>query len=80
MRAHDSRNREAFYSAEIEVAKRPLSAVRPAGACSFQAGQARYRTYARKIAAVAPTHDDVRVLGPAEAPLAVVRAGIVSGC
>jgi len=29
--------------------------------------------YARKIAAVSPIHDDVKVLGPAEAPLAVVR-------
>jgi len=30
-------------------------------------------SHARKIAAVAPIHDDVRVLGPAEAPLALVR-------
>src|SRR6185295_1277268 len=29
--------------------------------------------YARRLAAVAPQVDEVRVLGPAEAPLAVVR-------
>ena len=30
-------------------------------------------SYARRLAAISPHADDVRVLGPAEAPLAVVR-------
>jgi primosomal protein N' (replication factor Y) len=30
-------------------------------------------SYARRLAAVSPHSDEVRVLGPAEAPLAVVR-------
>ena len=30
-------------------------------------------SYARSLAQSAPLHDDVRVLGPAEAPVAVVR-------
>jgi primosomal protein N' (replication factor Y) len=75
MRALIAQDREAFYSAEIDVRER--TAYPPFGrlASLLVSGGDKHSTesHARKIAAVAPLHDDVRVLGPAEAPLAVVR-------
>jgi primosomal protein N' (replication factor Y) len=75
MRALIARDREAFYSAEIEV--REKTGYPPFGrlASLLISGADKHATeaHARKIAAVAPAHDEVRVLGPAEAPLAVVR-------
>jgi primosomal protein N' (replication factor Y) len=75
MRALIAQDREAFYAAEIEVRER--SGYPPFGrlASLLVSGADRHATeaYARKIAAVSPIHDQVRVLGPAEAPLAVVR-------
>jgi primosomal protein N' (replication factor Y) len=75
MRALIAQNREAFYSAEIAV--REATHYPPFGrlASLLISGADKHATeaYARKIAAVLPIHDDVRVLGPAEAPLAVVR-------
>jgi primosomal protein N' (replication factor Y) len=75
MRALIAQDREAFYQAEIEV--REKTGYPPFGrlASLLVSGADKHATesHARKIAAVAPLHDDVRVLGPAEAPLAVVR-------
>jgi primosomal protein N' (replication factor Y) len=75
MRALIAQDREAFYSAEIAV--REATHYPPFGrlASLLISGADKHATeaYARKIAAVSPIHDDVRVLGPAEAPLAVVR-------
>ena len=75
MRALIAQDREAFYAAEIAV--REKTGYPPFGrlASLLISGADKHATegYARKIAAVAPIHDQVRVLGPAEAPLAVVR-------
>jgi primosomal protein N' (replication factor Y) len=75
MRALIAQDREAFYSAEIEV--REKTSYPPFGrlASLLISGADKHATeaHARRIAAVAPIHDEVRVLGPAEAPLAVVR-------
>ena len=75
MRALIAQDREAFYAAEIEV--REKTGYPPFGrlASLLVSGGDKHQTeaFARRIAAVAPMHDDVRVLGPAEAPLAVVR-------
>ena len=75
MRALIAQDRDAFYQAEIEV--REKTGYPPFGrlASLLVSGADKHETegFARKIAAVAPIHDDVRVLGPAEAPLAVVR-------
>jgi primosomal protein N' (replication factor Y) len=75
MRALIAGDREAFYSAEIEA--REKTGYPPFGrlASLLISGADKHATesYARKIAAVSPIHDQVRVLGPAEAPLAVVR-------
>jgi primosomal protein N' (replication factor Y) len=75
MRALIAQDREAFYSAEIEV--REKTSYPPFGrlASLLISGGDRHATeaHARKIAAAAPFDERVRVLGPAEAPLAVVR-------
>jgi primosomal protein N' (replication factor Y) (superfamily II helicase) len=75
MRALIAQDREAFYAAEIEV--REKTGYPPFGrlASLLISGADKHATesYARKIAVVSPIHDQVRVLGPAEAPLAVVR-------
>src|SRR5215203_3131383 len=75
MRALIAQDRDAFYSAEIEV--REKTGYPPFGrlASLLVSGADKHATeaHARKIAAVSPIHDQVRVLGPAEAPLAVVR-------
>ena len=75
MRALIAGDREAFYSAEIEA--REKAGYPPFGrlASLLVSGADKHATesHARKIAAVSPIHDEVRVLGPAEAPLAVVR-------
>lgn len=75
MRALISGDREAFYAKEIEA--RENSAYPPFGrlAALIVSGGDKHEaeSYARKIAATAPLDDDVRVLGPAEAPLALVR-------
>ena len=75
MRALIAQDREAFYSAEI--AMREATGYPPFGrlASLLVSGGDKHATeqHARKIAAVAPLDEQVRVLGPAEAPLAVVR-------
>src|SRR4051794_6633322 len=75
MRALIAQDREAFYSAEIAVREATLYPPFGRLASLLISGADKHATeaYARKIAAVSPVHDEVRVLGPAEAPLAVVR-------
>ena len=75
MRALVSQDREAFYSAEIaarEAAHYPpfgrLASIVVSGPDKNDAA-----AHARALARAAPQHDEVRVLGPAEAPLALVR-------
>jgi primosomal protein N' (replication factor Y) (superfamily II helicase) len=75
MRALIAQDREAFYSAEIVARKQ--AGYPPFGrlASIVVSGPDKHDTqsYARALARVAPAHDGVRVLGPAEAPLALVR-------
>ncbi len=75
MRALIAQDREAFYSAEIaarEAAHYPpfgrLASIVVSGPDKNDAA-----AYARALARAAPVNDAVRVLGPAEAPLALVR-------
>jgi primosomal protein N' (replication factor Y) len=75
MRALIAADREAFYASEIEL--REKTHYPPFGrlASLVVSGADKHATeaFARKIAGVAPRDDAVRVLGPAEAPLALVR-------
>ncbi len=75
MRALISGDRAAFYDAEI--ASREKTAYPPFGrlAALVVSGADKHETesFARKLAAASPLDESVRVLGPAEAPLAVVR-------
>jgi len=75
MQALVAQDREAFYSSEIAARERlhypPFGRL----ASLLVTGADKHATegYARKLAAAAPVIEEVRVLGPAEAPLAVVR-------
>jgi primosomal protein N' (replication factor Y) len=75
IRALVAQDREAFYDAEIEA--RQQAQYPPFGrlASIVISGPDRHDTeaHARRLARAAPPHDDVRVLGPAEAPLALIR-------
>jgi primosomal protein N' (replication factor Y) len=75
MRALISCDREAFYQSEIEARERtgypPFG--RLASLIVSAGDRATAEGFARKLAGAAPFDDQVRVLGPAEAPLAVVR-------
>jgi primosomal protein N' (replication factor Y) len=75
MRALIAADRDAFY--DTEIASREKTGYPPFGrlAAIVVSGGDRHETesFARKIAASAPLDEAVRVLGPAEAPLAVVR-------
>jgi primosomal protein N' (replication factor Y) len=75
MRALISGDRDRFYDTEIE--QRERAGYPPFGrlAAVIVSGGDRHETerFARSIASTAPLDDNVRVLGPAEAPLAVVR-------
>jgi primosomal protein N' (replication factor Y) (superfamily II helicase) len=75
MRALVGQDREAFYLSEIEARERlgypPFGRL----ASLVVSGPDRHETegFARRLAAVAPADASVRMLGPAEAPLAIVR-------
>jgi primosomal protein N' (replication factor Y) (superfamily II helicase) len=75
MRALIAADRDAFYTSEIEL--REKTHYPPFGRLASLVVSAPERpaaeSYARRLAAISPRADDVRVLGPAEAPLAVVR-------
>ena len=75
MRALVTCDREAFYASEIEARER--TGYPPFGRLAslvVSAGErAMAEGFARQLTACAPLDDAVKVLGPAEAPLAVVR-------
>jgi primosomal protein N' (replication factor Y) (superfamily II helicase) len=75
MRALISGDRTAFYDAEIALRER--DGYPPFGrlASLIVSGGDKHATesFARKLTAAAPREEEVRVLGPAEAPLSVVR-------
>jgi primosomal protein N' (replication factor Y) len=75
MRALISGNREAFYDSEIALRERthypPFG--RLAAIVVSAAERHAAESYARALASVAPRDEEVRVLGPAEAPIAVMR-------
>jgi primosomal protein N' (replication factor Y) (superfamily II helicase) len=75
MRALIAADREAFYDAEIDA--RQSAQYPPFGrlASLIVSGEDKHdaQSYARALARAAPAVDDVRVLGPADAPLSLVR-------
>ena len=75
MKALISGDREAFYSSEIELRER--THYPPFGRLASMVITANERhaaeSYGRALSATAPKDEQVRVLGPAEAPIAVVR-------
>ena len=75
MRALAAGDREAFYSSEIDL--REQAQYPPFGrlAALVVSGDDKHaaQAHARRLAQAAPPVDAVRVLGPAEAPLALVR-------
>jgi primosomal protein N' (replication factor Y) len=75
MRALLAGDRDAFYTSEIAL--REKTQYPPFGRLASLLVSAGERpaaeSYARRLAATAPHLNEVRVLGPAEAPLAVVR-------
>ncbi|MCC6889802.1 MAG: primosomal protein N' [Hyphomicrobiales bacterium] len=75
MQALIAADREAFYATEIALRERTHYPPFGRLASLLVSGAERHATeaYARRIAIVAPLDEAVRVLGPAEAPLALVR-------
>jgi primosomal protein N' (replication factor Y) (superfamily II helicase) len=75
MRALIAQDREAFYDAEIEARER--TAYPPFGrlASLVVSGEDKHETqsFGRALARAAPLDETVRILGPAEAPLALIR-------
>ena len=75
MKALISGDREAFYSSEIALRER--TGYPPFGRLAGMVISANERhsaeSYGRALVATAPKDEAVRVLGPAEAPIAVVR-------
>jgi len=75
MRALKAGDREAFYASEIELREKThyppfgrLASLIVSGGDKHSA-----EAHARRLAQAAPPTDAARVLGPAEAPLALVR-------
>jgi primosomal protein N' (replication factor Y) len=75
MRALIAQDREAFYASEIEARERagypPFG--RLASLVISAADRPTAEGYGRRLVALAPPEETVRVLGPAEAPIAVIR-------
>jgi primosomal protein N' (replication factor Y) len=75
MKALVACDREAFYDSEIDLRERALYP--PFGRLASLIVSAGDRPtaegFARKLASVAPHDERVQVLGPAEAPLAVIK-------
>jgi primosomal protein N' (replication factor Y) (superfamily II helicase) len=75
MRALIAADRDAFYASEIEL--REKTHYPPFGRLASLLISANERpaaeSFGRRLTAIAPRSNEVRVLGPAEAPLAVVR-------
>jgi primosomal protein N' (replication factor Y) len=75
MRALIAQDRDAFYDAEI--AAREAAHYPPFGrlASLVVSGEDKHeaQSFARALARAAPPHDEVRVLGPADAPISLMR-------
>jgi len=75
IRALVAADREAFYDSEIELREKtqypPFGRLASVLISAPQRPDAEH--YARRLGATAPASGQVRILGPAEAPLAVVR-------
>jgi primosomal protein N' (replication factor Y) len=75
MKALVAADREAFYATEIEARERTLYPPfgRLASLIISAGDRPTAEGFARKLAAAAPFDERVQVLGPAEAPLAVIK-------
>lgn len=75
MKALAANNREAFYDSEIEARERALYPPfgRLASLIISAGDRPTAEGFARKLASSAPHDERVQVLGPAEAPLAVIK-------
>jgi primosomal protein N' (replication factor Y) (superfamily II helicase) len=75
MRALIAQDREAFYDAEIEARERAQYPPFGRLASLIVSGEDKHETqsFARALARTAPLDEKVRILGPAEAPLALIR-------
>jgi len=75
MKALVACDREAFYASEIEIRERTLYPPfgRLASLIISAGDRPTAEGFARKLAASAPLDERVQVLGPAEAPLAVIK-------
>jgi len=75
MKALIAQDRKAFYDSEIDARERTHYPPFGRLASLLVTGPEKGATegFARRLAALAPLDEQVRVLGPAEAPLAVVR-------
>jgi primosomal protein N' (replication factor Y) len=75
MKALVASNREAFYDSEIEARERALYPPfgRLASLIISAGDRPTAEGFGRKLAAAAPPDERVQVLGPAEAPLAVIK-------
>ncbi|HEY0233821.1 MAG TPA: primosomal protein N' [Afipia sp.] len=75
MKALVASNREAFYDSEIEARERALYPPfgRLASLIISAGDRPTAEGFARKLASSAPHDERVQVLGPAEAPLAVIK-------
>jgi primosomal protein N' (replication factor Y) (superfamily II helicase) len=75
MRALIAQDREAFYDAEIEARERAHYPPFGRLASIVVSGEDKHETqsFARALARAAPLNEAVRILGPAEAPLALIR-------
>jgi len=75
LRALVAGDRDAFYTSEIELREKtqypPFARLASLLVSAGERNAAEY--FARRLAAAAPSDDGVRVLGPAEAPVAIVR-------
>ncbi|HEX2753376.1 MAG TPA: primosomal protein N' [Alphaproteobacteria bacterium] len=75
IRALAANNRDAFL--ETEAAERERAGMPPYGKLAAlilsATDQVKLEEFCRQIARVAPRYDDIRLLGPAEAPLAFLR-------
>jgi primosomal protein N' (replication factor Y) (superfamily II helicase) len=75
MRALVAADREAFYTSEIELREKthypPFGRLASLLISAGERGGAE--SYGRRLVAVAPRSPELRILGPAQAPLAVVR-------
>jgi primosomal protein N' (replication factor Y) (superfamily II helicase) len=75
IRALIAQDRDAFYAAEIDARERTQYPPFGRLASLVVSGEDKHAThsFARLLARAAPAHAEVRILGPADAPLSLVR-------